>query len=85
MALKLSDRMAHVEFPPIAEAIGWVAERKSTRELLNLCQAVPSYPPAPGLQDEVARLAHLPGTGGYTDIFGVPELRLHRGIRSIAS
>ena len=75
MALKLSDRMAHVEFPPIAEAIGWVAERKSTRELLNLCQAVPSYPPAPGLQDEVARLAHLPGTGGYTDIFGVPALR----------
>jgi hypothetical protein len=75
MAIRLSDRMAHVEFPPIAEAIGWVAEHKSTRELLNLCQAVPSYPPAPGLQDEVARLAHLPGTSGYTDIFGVPELR----------
>ena len=75
MAIRLSDRMLDVEFPPIAEAISWVAERKSTRELLNLCQAVPSYPPAAALQDEVARLAHLPGTGGYTDIFGVPELR----------
>jgi aspartate/methionine/tyrosine aminotransferase len=75
MAAKLSERLNQVEFPPIAEALAWVANRQSDRELLNLCQAVPSYPPAPALQDEVARLAHLPGTGGYTEIFGVPELR----------
>lgn len=75
MAAKLSERLNQVEFPPIAEALAWVANRQTDRELLNLCQAVPSYPPAPALQDEVARLAHLPGTGGYTEIFGVAELR----------
>ena len=34
--------------PPIAEAKGWVAGRvyPADRPLLDLCQAVPSYPPA---------------------------------------
>ena len=49
--------------------------RQSNRELLNMCQAVPSYPPAPELQEEFARLARLPNTGGYTEILGIPELR----------
>jgi len=73
--IEVSGRIASVEFPPIAEALGWVAGRKGNKDLLNLCQAVPSYPPAPALQTEIARLALLPGTGGYTDIFGIPELR----------
>ena len=73
--VEISARIATVEFPPIAEALGWVAGRTRTRELLNLCQAVPSYAPARALQDEIARLAHAPNTGGYTDIFGIPELR----------
>ena len=72
---KLSSRIASVEFPPIAEALSWVQGRQSNRELLNMCQAVPSYPPAPELQEEFARLARLPNTGGYTDILGIPELR----------
>ena len=73
--LKLSNRISEVEFPPIAEALSWVAKRQSNRELLNMCQAVPSYPPALELQDEFARLARLPNTGGYTEILGIPELR----------
>ena len=72
---KLSNRVVGVEFPPIAEALSWVQGRQSNRELLNLCQAVPSYPPAPELQEEFARLARLPNTGGYTEILGIPELR----------
>ncbi len=72
---KLSSRMAAVEFPPIAEALSWVAGRHSNRELLNMCQAVPSYPPAPALQEEFARLAKQPNIGGYTEILGIPELR----------
>jgi aspartate/methionine/tyrosine aminotransferase len=64
-----------VEFPPIAEAMGWVNDRNSNRELLNLCQAVPSYPPAEALQLEIGRLAAEPATGGYTNIFGLTELR----------
>ncbi|MDE2385671.1 MAG: aminotransferase [Alphaproteobacteria bacterium] len=72
---EFAQRVAETEFPPIAEAFGWLAGRKSDKELLNMCQAVPSYPPAPALQQEIARLALEPGTGGYTDIFGIPELR----------
>ena len=72
---KLSNRITAVEFPPIAEALSWVQGRQSNRELLNMCQAVPSYPPAPELQEEFARLARLPNTGGYTEILGILELR----------
>ncbi len=75
MAPKLNSRLSAVEFPPIAEALSWVAARQSKREFLNLCQAVPSYPPAAELQEEFARLVKLPGTGGYTEILGIPELR----------
>jgi aspartate/methionine/tyrosine aminotransferase len=55
--------------------MSWVKPNAGNRELLNMCQAVPSYPPALALQDEIARLAHEPGTGGYTDIFGIAPLR----------
>ncbi len=68
-------RIQSVEFPPIAEAMSWIKKEPGNRALLNMCQAVPSYPPAEALQAEIARLAHEPGTGGYTDIFGVMPLR----------
>ena len=73
--MKLSSRLSETEFPPIAEALSWIANRQSNVELLNLCQAVPSYPPAAELQDEFARIAHLPSTGGYTEILGIKPLR----------
>ena len=75
MTFQISPSVAQVEFPPIAEAMSWLKDRSGSRELLNMCQAVPSYPPAGILQDEIARLAHEPGTGGYTDIFGIMSLR----------
>jgi aspartate/methionine/tyrosine aminotransferase len=73
--MNFADQVTRTEFPPIAEALSWVKDRQSARPLLNMCQAVPSYPPAEKLQVEIARLAHEPGTGGYTDIFGIGELR----------
>jgi aspartate/methionine/tyrosine aminotransferase len=75
MSIEISPLVARVEFPPIAEAMSWVKARASNRELLNMCQAVPSYPPAAILQDEIARLAREPDMGGYTDIYGVAALR----------
>jgi aspartate/methionine/tyrosine aminotransferase len=71
----VSDLVARVEAPPIAEAMSWVHPGPRNRDLINMCQAVPSYPPAIELQDEFGRLAREPGTGGYTDIFGISELR----------
>jgi aspartate/methionine/tyrosine aminotransferase len=68
-------QISETAFPPIAEAMSWIPQAQSNREFLNLCQAVPSYPPAPALQQEIARLALQPNTGGYTDIYGIGELR----------
>ena len=53
----------------------WIRPGERNRELLNLCQAVPSYQPAEILQAEIARLAHDPATNLYTDISGISELR----------
>ena len=75
MVVKVSSRLATVDFPPIAEALSWIVPNKSNRPLLNMCQAVPSYPPAEELQIEIGVLARLPTMGGYTDIFGIPQLR----------
>ncbi len=75
MNMPLSPLVGQVEAPPIAEAMSWVRPGARNREFLNLCQAVPSYPPAEALQDEFARLAKAPGTGGYTNIYGLEALR----------
>ena len=64
-----------VEAPPIAEAMSWISPSARNRALINLCQAVPSYPPAEALQDELARLVRLPETSLYTDIHGIAPLR----------
>ena len=75
MSISISPLVAQVEFPPIAEAMSWIKPMPHARELINMCQAVPSYPPAAALQEEIARLAHAPTMGGYTDIFGISVLR----------
>lgn len=75
MGYPVSDLVGRVEAPPIAEAMSWVRQGPRNRDLINLCQAVPSYPPAPELQQEFGRIAQLPGTGGYTDIYGLATLR----------
>lgn len=75
MSMPLSPLVGQVEAPPIAEAMSWIRHGQRNREFLNLCQAVPSYPPAQSLQDEFARLARHPATGGYTNIYGIDTLR----------
>lgn len=76
MTYSASSLVSGVEAPPIAEAMSWVqADAQRNRVLINMCQAVPSYPPAEALQVEFGRLAKLPDTGEYTDICGIPALR----------
>jgi aspartate/methionine/tyrosine aminotransferase len=75
MNFHVSPAVASVEAPPIAEAMSWVKPGQSNRPFLNLCQAVPSYPPAAELQAEFARLAQTDGIGGYTNIYGIDALR----------
>ena len=63
--------------PPIAEAKGWVAGRvyPADRPLLDLCQAVPSYPPAEELRAHLAERVALFETAQYTAITGIAPLR----------
>ncbi|MEQ8398933.1 aminotransferase [Thalassobaculum sp.] len=70
------DVIAVVE-PPIAEAKGWVAGRSypADRPLLDLCQAVPSYPPAEELRAHLADRVRLFETAQYTAITGIAPLR----------
>jgi aspartate/methionine/tyrosine aminotransferase len=75
MTVLTSNTIRGIEAPPIAEAMSWISITPSNRTLINLCQAVPSYPPAEALADEVGRLARLPATSLYSDILGVPDLR----------
>ena len=75
MTLLASKTIRGIEAPPIAEAMSWISDGPSNRALINLCQAVPSYPPAEALADEVGRLAKLAATSLYSDILGVPALR----------
>ena len=75
MTYAVNPAINRIEAPPIMEAQSWIRPGLRNRALLNLCQAVPSWPAATELDDEVARLAHVAGTSLYTDIFGIPELR----------
>ena len=75
MPFAVNAAVARIEAPPIMEAQSWVRPGLRNRALLNLCQAVPNYPPSELLDAEVARVAGVPGTSLYTDIFGIPELR----------
>jgi len=77
MSLALNPDVAAVVEPPIAEAKGWVRGREypSDRPLLDLCQAVPSYPPAEELRAHLAERVGLFETAQYTQIEGTPALR----------
>ena len=75
MTYAVNPAIHRIEAPPIMEAQSWVRPGQRNRALLNLCQAVPSWPPATEFDAAVASAAHEPGTSLYTDIFGLPELR----------
>ena len=76
MAFNINPLVSAVEAPPISEAMSWIDSSASNRALINLCQAVPSYPPSPLLQDYLASAVRQPDTSLYTDIAGLPELRV---------
>ena len=69
---------ASVAQPAIAEAQAWVKDKvfPPDKPLIDVCQAVPGYPPPSQLTDHLAQLARIPGTERYTPIEGLPGLRL---------
>ena len=77
MAFPINFNVVNAVDPPIAEAQSWVASRKfpKNKPLLNLAQAVPSYPPASSMSEHLAHNVKLFETAQYTAIAGIPALR----------
>ncbi len=77
MPLPINPAVAAVAAPPIAEAMTWIegVALPPDRPLLDLAQAVPSYPPPEDLRAHVAQAALGPSSAFYTAIMGKPELR----------
>jgi aspartate/methionine/tyrosine aminotransferase len=77
MAMKfpISEHIRKVHFPPISEVKSWLAGLPPDRPLVDLCQAVPDYPPARTLIDQLAALLDDPLIAKYSPDEGLPEVR----------
>ena len=74
--MQLSSLITKVHFPPISEVKRWLAERQDDGlELIDLCQAVPDYAPAPELTEHLCRLLCDPQVSKYSPDEGLPEVR----------
>jgi aspartate/methionine/tyrosine aminotransferase len=76
MSIIVSPLIADVHFPPISEVKRWLAGRPHDgMDLVDLCQAVPDYPPAPELTVHLSRLLSDPLMSKYSPDEGLPEVR----------
>ncbi len=76
MKFQISKSITNVHFPPIAEVTSWAVDRPNDGlELIDLCQAVPDYAPAPELLDYLAQVLREPSTSRYTCDEGNVEIR----------
>lgn len=66
-----------VQAPPITEVKSWIADRTfpDVKPLVDLCQAVPSYPPPPELVDYLREIISDPMTFKYSPDEGLSEVR----------
>lgn len=75
--MKFSPHIQSVQFPPITEVKSWLAgvDARHDRPLVDLCQAVPDYPPAPQLVEYLHGLLEDPETSRYSPDEGLEEVR----------
>ena len=59
MPFRINRAVAAVRAAPIAEAQAWIPTGSSQRRFINLCQAVPSYPPADSMMEAIAAAARV--------------------------
>ena len=72
----LNSLVTRIEPPPIPEAHAWAARYDGAHgPALDLCQAVPGYPPHPGMLERLAREAAAPANARYGLIDGDLPLR----------
>ncbi|HEY2672154.1 MAG TPA: aminotransferase [Rugosimonospora sp.] len=73
--MRLSPRTVRQIDSPIGTAYALLDSRAGTRELLDLAQAAPQYPPAPEVIEHIAAVARDAHGGDYVEIAGLPRLR----------
>jgi len=75
--MKFSPNIEPVPFPPISAVKEWIAGRSfpPERPLVDLCQAIPDYAPAPTLIDHLRPLLDDPQTARYSPDEGLFEVR----------
>jgi len=75
--MRFSPNIEQVHFPPISEVKSWIAGRvfPPERPLVDLCQAIPDYPPAPELIAHLKPLLDDPQMSKYSPDEGLPEVR----------
>ena len=77
MPFPLSPALAAMHPPPITEVQSWIAGRSfpAERPLIDLCQAIPDYPPAKALIEALLPFLHDPATARYSPDEGLLEVR----------
>ncbi len=75
--MKFSKHIQSVQFPPITEVKSWLSAITITpeRPLIDLCQAVPDYAPAPVVVEHLRGLLDDPLTSRYSPDEGLAEVR----------
>ncbi len=75
MKFSVSEQIRAVHFPPISEVRSWAAHCESSLPLIDLCQAVPDYPPAREMTDHLASLLSDPEMARYSPDEGLLDVR----------
>ncbi|WP_224984253.1 aminotransferase [Geomonas agri] len=85
MKFPVSELIERVHPPPISEVKGWLAAANPKLALIDLCQAIPDYPPPPELIDHLEQVMRDPLTSRYSIDEGLPEVReaVCRGYRRL--
>lgn len=75
--MQISSNITVVQPPPITEVKAWLSLRTggTSRPLIDLCQAVPDYTPAPELIEHLKLQLDQPETARYSPDEGLPEVR----------
>ena len=75
--MQYSARIEQVGTPPITAVKGWIKGRtySAIRPLVDLCQAIPDYPPAGGLRQYMQKMVTQPLVAVYTPDDGLEEVR----------
>lgn len=77
MSMQAATHIKRIQPPPITEVKSWLAGRTFPAEkpLIDLCQAVPSHPPAADLIHHLKSVLDDPLTFKYSPDEGLPEVR----------